>query len=244
MVIMIRKKYSHKLLKSLPVITLLSCSIVSSLSTAVQAEITFEPPKTDRPVQSSGGASRGSQCDLDAHNLEIPITPLLPTTQQGFTVASHPTLLVYVPQTTATKALFALRDETEEYDYQTVLPISDRSGVISLQLPQSAPDLEIGKDYQWSLVLMCDNQLRPDSPVAQGYITRVKPEFQLNKQLQVANELESAALYGEAGIWYETVATLAKLKAAKPQDNKVSATWEQFLISVGLQDIAKAQLVE
>ena len=239
-----RKKYSHKLLKSLPVIILLSCSIVSSLSTAVQAEVTFEPPKADRPVQSSGGASRGDQCALDAQNLEIPLTPLLPANQQGLTVASHPTLLVYVPQTTATKVFFALRDETEEYDYQTVLPIGDRSGVISVQVPQSAPALEVGKDYQWSLVLMCDDQLRPDSPVAQGYITRIKPEFQLDQQIQAANELESAALYGKAGIWYETVATLAKLKSAKPEDNKVSTTWEQFLSSVGLEDVAKAQLVE
>ena len=239
-------KYSHKLLKSLPVITLLSCSIVSSLPTVVQAGVgvTFDPPTTNKPVQSSGGASRGDHCAVDAQNTEIPLTPLLPATQQGLTVASHPTFLVYIPPTTAKNAFFALRDKAEEYDYQTILPISERSGVISLQLPQSAPDLEVGKNYQWSLVLMCDEKLRPDSPVAQGYITRIKPEFQLSKKLQAANELESAALYGEAGIWYETVATLAKLKSAQPQDSKVSATWEQFLTSVGLEDVAKAQLVE
>ena len=237
-------KHSNKLFKSLSIITFLALSMVTSMSRVVQAGITFEPPEADKPAQSSGGASRGNQCPLNAQNTNLPLTPLLPATQQGLTVASHPTLLVYIPPTTATEAFFALRDESEEYDYQTIMPIGDRSGVISLKVPGSAPDLEVGKDYQWSLVLMCDSKLRPDSPIAQGKITRIKPEFQLTEQLKAANEIESAALYGKAGIWYETVATLAKLKTAQPEDNQVSATWEELLTSVGLQDVAKAELVE
>ncbi len=47
----------------------------------------------------------------------------------------------------------------------------------------------------------------------QGQIQRVEMTPSLSDRLKNANPLETAALYGEAGIWYETVATLAQLTA-------------------------------
>ena len=234
----------YKIIKSLSIASLITLSIGSIFPTTTQAKITFEPPKLDRPTQSAGGASRGNSCVFDALNTNNTLRPLLPSTNQGLTVASHPTLLVHVPKTNAKTAFLAVRDITEEYDYQTIVPIGDRGGIVSLTLPESAPDLELGKNYQWSLVLMCDGKLKPDSPVAQGSIKRVALNLNVKNEAATADMLENADLYARSGIWYETIATLAKLKIAQPNNNEVTATWEEFLGSVGLSDVAKAEFVE
>jgi hypothetical protein len=91
---------------------------------------------------------------------------------------------------------------------------------------------------------MCDNKLRPDSPIIAGYIERVQPESELTAQLEGATPVEMAALYGKAGIWYETIATLAQLRKAEPQDRELMNAWNSILNSVGLEKVADARLME
>ncbi|MGD1919779.1 MAG: DUF928 domain-containing protein [Pleurocapsa sp.] len=215
-----------------------------SIYTNKKNQVTFEPPRGDKPQQTAGGASRGGQCLSDSKEANSPIIPLLPTNSPALTVKSHPTLLVYVPETSATEAYFAVRDNNEEYDYQTILPIGDSEGIISLTLPQDAPDLDMNQDYQWSLVLMCDGKLRPDSPVVKGNIKRVASNYYMSQKLTQAGLLESAAIYGKAGIWYDTVAGLAELKTTKPNSDYVSNNWENLLKTVGLERVAQAKFVE
>ena len=206
--------------------------------------ITFDPPNESQPKATKGGASRGSQCAIDSQDTIDPFAPLLPTTNIGLTTATHPTLLVHIPATSAQSIFLTLQDENEDQVYQTILPISNKSGIIGLNIPKEAPALETGKSYKWSFALMCDNKLRPDSPVVQGYVKRVQLQSQLSNQLEEATPLEMAALYGKAGIWYETIATLAQLRQNQPQNNDLETAWNNLLISVGLEEVAKAELVE
>ena len=250
-----KKNYKRKFIASFSLTFLVALSLLGTLSSAVQAQnksiytnkknrVTFDPPKGDKPQQTIGGASRGDQCPLDSQAIDLPITPLIPTATQALTVQSHPTLLVYLPQTSAKKAYFAVRDENEDYDYQTILPVSDSAGIVSLTLPKDAPDLSVDKEYQWSLILMCDGKLRPDSPVATGSIKRVASTPYMAQKLPGGNLLESAAIFGEAGIWYDTVAALAQLKTARPNDDFISNNWQNLLATAGLEKVAKAEFVE
>ena len=240
---------------SLSLICLLALSLVGSWSTVVNAQnksvytnkkhqVTFEPPKGTKPAQTVGGASRGEQCPLDSREQDLPITPLLPTSSPSLTMESHPTLLVYIPETSATKALFSIRDANEDYDYQTTMPIGDRAGIVSLTLPDNAPALDVDREYKWSLILMCDNKLRPDSPVVQGDVMRVTADSYVANKLAGANSIERAAIFGNAGVWYDTVSSLAQLKATNPKDSDIALNWEGLLYSVGLENIAKADFVE
>ena len=242
-------------LTSLSLIGLLAMSLVGSLSTVAEAQnksvytkkkhqVTFEPPRGTKPAQTVGGASRGEQCPLDSMEQDLPLTPLLPTSSPSLTMESHPTLLVYVPKTSATKALLSVRDASEDYDYQTTMLIGDRAGIVSLTLPDDAPALDVNREYNWSLILMCDNKLRPDSPVVQGDVIRVAADRYITNKLAVASSLESAAIYGNAGVWYDTVSSLAKLKTSNPKDDNITFEWEGLLNSVGLEDVAKAEFVE
>ena len=208
-------------------------------------KVTFNPPAGDKPKHSIGGASRTiGKCINQAENSNLPLAPLLPVAAKGLTVASHPTVLAYLPQTSAQKVFFSWRDEHDNDHYQTILPIENKAGIISLTLPEDAPPLEVGKNYQWSLAIMCDGKLKPDSPIIQGSIQRVEIAASLSDRLNNANALETAAIYGEAGIWYETVATLAKLQTTQANNSSLTSNWQELLSSVGLEKVATTPLIK
>ena len=168
----------------------------------------------------------------------------MPTSNHGLTTVERPTFLDYVPQTSAQKAFFSLKDKDENYYYQTTLPIPETPGIVSFKLPADAPALEIGKSYQWSFVTICGERLAVDDPRVEGHIQRIELNTQLSSQLKNLSPLERAALYGSDGIWYETVATLAQLRQSQPNDLTLAATWENLLKSVGLEAIATKPLLQ
>ena len=218
----------------------------SHSASATKSQVTFNPPEGYQPKSTSGGASRSiGQCLNQAENSTLPLAPVLPAAVKGLTVASHPTILAYLPKTSAQKVFFSWRDQQNNDHYQAIIPLEyqNEEGIISLTLPVDAPPLEIGKNYQWALALMCDGKLQPDSPIIQGQIERVEIESNLQERLKSANALETAAIYGEAGIWYETIATLAKLKTIQPNDSSLIANWQELLTSVGLEKIATTPLI-
>jgi hypothetical protein len=208
-------------------------------------KVTFDPPGDGTPSDTAGGASRdGGICPEDLQTISPRITPLKPTNHSGLTVAEHPTFFVYVPQTAAQKAVFVLKDETEDYFYQQTISIPRTAGVVSFKLPDDAPALESGKTYQWSFVMICGQAIRPDSPAAEGKIQRIEPNPELLRQLKNLSPLERAALYGKNGLWYDTLASLAEQMRSQPNDSTLLSTWEKLLQSVGLEAIATKPLLQ
>lgn len=243
--------------KLLPLLALMCITLLANLlpglSTPLQAsevrqrsplKVTFQPPGEDRPRETAGGASRGEQCPQDT-NVNPYITPLIPAgNTRLLTATARPTFFVYVPQTSAQKAFFSLQDEQHNNYYQSFLTLDRQSGIASISLPADAPALEVGKPYRWYFVLMCDNILKPDSPLVEGHIQRIEPALALISRLEEATPLERAALYGEAGIWYDTLATLAQLRRSNPNQLTLATNWEELLKSVGLEAIASQPFVD
>jgi hypothetical protein len=209
------------------------------------ASVSFDPPDGDRPKNTAGGASRNDgRCSQDPKDLQPYITAVLPADRYGLTVESHPTFLVYLPPTVAQKAFFSIKDESDRDHYQTFLSLTQKSGVIAIELPADAPALETKKTYRWSFVMMCDRVLRPDSPLVEGEIQRIEMDSTLSSQLQGATPIEQAALYGKAGIWYDTVATLVDMRHSQPNNSNLVTIWEDLLKSVELNAIATQPLVK
>ena len=170
----------HSTVKSLLMFCTLSALIIPYWQAKAVAgesalKVTFNPPGEDKPQASTGGASRSiGQCINQAENSDLPLTPLLPADALSLTVASHPTVLAYLPKTSANKVFFSWQDEDNNHLYQTILPIENKAGIVSLTLPEDAPPLEVGKNYQWAIAVMCDGRLQPDSPMIRGQIQRVE----------------------------------------------------------------------
>ncbi len=223
----------------LGVTLLIVLSSITSWSTpGIAAKVTFKPPGDRAPKTSSGAASRDVSACI-ANQIGMAVTPLLPTTNIGLTIAERPTVFVYLPQTNAKKAFFSIQDEASNHIYQSNVSLPQKPGVMEVKLPESAPELKIGKNYKWSLVIICTADLEPDSPFVSGWVRRVKAH-PVNSQTAT---LESASLLAQTGIWYDTLSTLAQLRRNQPNNQAASASWQELLKSVGLNAIASKPLI-
>lgn len=244
----------------------LGFTVLSSLLTPVQAQtqasaaqfadtsimpiVSFEPPDDQKTVDDSrGGASRPTavKCSQD-QAVSTLMTPLTPGSKLGLTVAPRPTFFVYIPATSAPQAHFTLKDDKNRGVYQTLLPINDQGGVVGITLPEDQPPLELGKTYNWSVALICQ-PTQTDTPMVRGQVRRVEqkagqmPTY-LNSTISQKALLDQAALYGKAGIWYDSVNLLAQLRNAQPSDQALANNWVKLLDSVGLEAIANQPLLK
>jgi hypothetical protein len=65
----------------------------------------------------------------------------------------------------------------------------------------------------------------------------------LAQALTTAATEEKPDIYAKAGIWYEAVATLIKLRQEQPQNVALLNQWQTLLKSVGLEKIADQPLL-
>lgn len=207
------------------------------------ARVTFDPPGQGKPDDTAGGASRGGGCAQETIAEGGCVIPVIPNATEGLTVADHPTFFLYVPETSAKEIFFSLVDENNNTQYQTKIPITTKNGVISFKLPDSSPALAVGKNYQWTFIVIGDRGLRPDSAGVQGTIKRIETDSTLLGELQNKNLVERAAVYAKHGIWYDTIASLAEAKNSQPSSADIAPIWQELLSSVGLQNIANKPLL-
>jgi hypothetical protein len=222
-------------------------------------QVQFKPSR-DQPsatMMVGGGRRNDNKCSQDrkaseqltqsqSQPLDQALTPLLPLplTDLQLTVSTHPTFLVYVPQTSAKALEFTLftqdQDNNEQGIYQTSVDLTSTPGIISISLPSTEPPLEMGKDYKWMVTMSCHSEgLTPEDPFAEGLIRRIQPDSALS-QLDKAKPLDRVAVYAKAGFWYEALANLAALRQSRPTDPNVASAWKELLESVGLNAIANA----
>lgn len=208
----------------------------------------FAPDKgNSAPRQASGGASRVGSYELNpsavAASGPAALIAVLPQSFYGTTLSERPTVMVYLPASNAKEAVFSLKDEAGNMQYQMTIPVAEKSGVISVKLPNDAPALAVGKSYQWFLALKLDGQLRPSTPYVDGWIERIQPSAELAAAMQQKDTLKQAEALGKNGVWYDCVATLAKLHADQPGNVTILKQWGELLSSVSLEQIVTAPVL-
>ncbi|MCU0515861.1 MAG: DUF928 domain-containing protein [Oscillatoria sp. Prado101] len=209
----------------------------------LKISVTFEPPPDQgAPAGTAGGASRGG-CPSDPKEKPF-LTALIPATGKVLTVAERPTLFFYIPQTSARKVGFSLKDENENDVYQTDLEISGNPGIVSVSLPPSAPALEIGKNYNWYFALVCNSADASGNLVVNGSLERSEISPTLAKAQELTSPLERAAFYAKNGIWLEALANLAEVRRQEPDNTKLAEQWAEFLKSAGLEPVAEKPLLK
>ena len=210
----------------------------------VPTQIIFEPPTDEKAEDSRGGATRPAavKCSGDEAT-DVPLTSVMPESNQGLTARGHPTFFIYVPPTRAQKLYFSLKDESNKGIYQTILLGPGEAGIAKVSLPEDQAPLEIGKTYTWSVGIMCE-PTQTDMPWVQGQVRRVEFDLAPSSGYSSVAKLEIASLYGKAGIWYDTLSVIAELRRSQPEDSSVAQIWTNFLSSAGLSAIATEPLLE
>jgi hypothetical protein len=217
----------------------------STIASPLKLSLKFKVPKRGAPTSTAGGASRGSCAAANKAASQPALTSLKPSTRLGLTVAERPSFFVYVPQSPAKTAGFLLlSDDDTKVVYETTFALPSTAGIVRFDLPNDAPALQVGKQYHWYITTLCNTTTGTSgSPTVEGWIERTVPDVALTKALQKTLPGNRPNLYAEAGIWHETLATLADLQQQYPQNTRFLKDWREVLQSVGLDAVATAPLV-
>jgi hypothetical protein len=220
-------------------------------------QVLFKPSGTGQPPKTRGAGSRNDRhCPQDVPTspgnsaTALPLTALVPSNQEGLTWAERPTVWVYLPQTSARQMVLSVREEGSRSHSQRFLPITGEPGIVGIPLDENAPPLEVGKSYQWAVVLVCGARPSPNDPFVTASVRRVVPSSKMNTPQKA---LERAAWYGEKGNWYDAMTALAEARRSakrsnaslsQPVDSALARIWADFLTqpSVGLGAIANEPL--
>lgn len=212
-------------------------------------QIFFRPPDDEEPPPTRGAGSRNDRlCAEDAssrvnglRNERPALTALALANRVGRTWAEHPTVWVYVPETSARQIVLSLREKGGQLHSQRFVEITDEAGIVGVPMDEDTPPLEVGKVYQWAVVMICGDRPNPNDPFVMAWIQRVEPAEPLNSSLSA---LEKAAEYAELGIWYDVLTVLAEERRSRPTDPALRKIWADFLAqpSVGLEAIADESL--
>ncbi|MGK7944924.1 MAG: DUF928 domain-containing protein [Microcystaceae cyanobacterium] len=216
----------------LPIAPVISQPLSEGLSTEV---LFIPPPEDEKPKETRGAGSRNKPCSQDiavTDNSNTPLTqqvliPIVPSANWGLTTAKRPRFWIHLPKTSAQQISLSVTEEGKIHHSQAFIPITGKSGLIGVQ---PAKDLEIGKNYQWAVVLVCGDKATPDDPSINSWVKRVS----ISEPSHVGNTLEKAAWYGEKGIWYDALTNLMEVRESQPNNQNIRDICTQFLKSGGV----------
>jgi hypothetical protein len=169
----------------------------------------YKPPLRGAPGGRIGGASRGTI----KPTMPLPMVDLLaPEDHTGLTTSAAPTLYFRVSR----QVNFPMR-VTISAPRQPA-PIIEASissppaaGIYAIRLADYRVRLEPGIVYTWSVSVI----LKPGVPsrdiVASASLLRVPADPRLDEAARAASPARRAALFAEAGLWYDAVAAAASL---------------------------------
>ncbi|MBC6417338.1 MAG: DUF928 domain-containing protein [Prochloron sp. SP5CPC1] len=134
----------------------------------------------------------------------------------GKTISAHPTFFFYLPYepTTPPKNVkFKLLNEEEHEVYTTLKQFNNLPGVVSISIPETAPPLEVGQNYYWSLYFIHDDKKRSQDDYLSGWVKRVEPSLALKSKLATATTpWELLPFYTEESLWIDALSALALLR--------------------------------
>lgn len=202
------------------------------------AEYVPPPHPIKRTQRRDGSGSRGCS-EINATGLTL-ITPQdhVPTTISG-----HPTFLWYVSNTTPVQISFTLVEpEVSDSVFEKRLKV-DKPGIISLRLPSNVPELIEGKEYKWTVSVICNEKRPTENTYAFAWIQRVPATPELSQKLAGASDKQKRSLiYAQSGIWYDAISMLYTNSQYNTQQNlQALEIFSSLLRQVGLSELAKHQ---
>lgn len=212
----------------------LASELALGLNGAPSAQAQFNPPNIGAPRTTAGGAIRSGSCITEKNSL----IALVPPTKIALTTESHPTFFFYLPKTVAQSAEFVLKDADDKDVYRAKVPLSG-SGLVSLRMPDDAPELQEGKDYQWYFNVICKPSDRLQDNFVTAWVQRVKPDEKLTQSLKTVSNRQRPNLFAQAGIWQDTLMLLTELRRANPTDPSLVSEWDALLKSQGLSLVSQ-----
>jgi hypothetical protein len=218
--------------------SVISGAAIASLSLSAilpaNAQGDYVPPTgRDRPQRTQGGGSRGCP------NFEpVSLRLLIPNDHTALTVTAHPTFAWHLSAVPSMPVQFAL---TETGSSQPILVkqfTPKQAGLVKFTLPPDAPTLEIGKEYRWTVSLVCNGQHPSQSVYARAWVERVSASPDLTRALTGSRSGNQKAMsYAAKGIWYDALAELLEVPQTGSERSEASMMLKAMLHQVGFDQV-------
>ena len=189
----------------------------------------FETPAKSRPGNRGDAGNRDPNAPPPklCPQMEKPLLALVPQTNFGYTLASHPTFWLYIPGYSKSIDFTLIDEATGNKIYQTNFNVKSEQGIISLKLPSAAPPLKVGKQYRWKFVFDCGDGA--EDLYVDVVVERVAASDRLTSQLNSATTvMEKIDIYAENGLWHETITELGNLRRSNPDDVAIATRWNSL----------------
>ncbi len=196
-------------------------SLTSERPAKPQAARTPTPLVGDKPDRRfvKGAGTRGI-CK------SLPTLAALAPHPTGPTAHDQPSLYWYISTAVNDPIEFSLTAEDEKVHrplFETRITPPVQPGVHQIRLADSGVRLEPGKQYQWSVALVCDPEHRSKDIVAMGFIERAqRPDV--------------------TGLWYDEVMAASNQIQAAPTDMNLRRKRASLLEQVKLSEVAAYDL--
>ena len=152
------------------------------------------PPDRGRQQQADTQGSRGD-CNNQALRL------LIPEDHTPNTIAAHPTFFFYSEFKRVSFVLSAPGRSEPLYEHEMMI---NTPRVVRVEIPETAPPLEVGQEYVWTVVARCPSA---GEIYARASLRRVELTSELEKALSVAKSNDDRArIFAQHGLWHDALA--------------------------------------
>ena len=217
-----------------PAASLTPTASPAASSTTASRKLVYKPPAPagNIPTRVSGGA-RGETVDA----VLIALVP----NHVAVTTQAQPSLFWF--QSKPAKAKFELT-VVEPKKPKPLLSLAalqaDKPGIHRVKLAKYKVELQPDVAYEWSVAIVPDAENRSKDVIAKGVLKRISPPGDLATRVEKAGDLERAAIYAEAGVWYDAFEAVSNAIDAHPDDASLRAQRASLLRQVGLPEAAAA----
>lgn len=125
-------------------------------------------------------------------------------------------------------------------------PIMDRTfmvtrpGVVEVKLLSDRPGLKLGKEYRWTVSIVCNEERPSENTYAYSWIKRVAVTPKLAQNLKEVNiQTQRSLVYAHSGIWYEALISSFADYKAHPQNKIALWYFSRLLAEVGISFTGK-----
>ena len=204
------------------------------------ASVKYQPPNRTAPKRTEATgvrSSSGFRCPTSENSLFI--AALAPTNHTGNTIDARPTLYTYFNGTESIEVKLRELGTRSPLWTQTIPSLTP--GFTAIAYPSTAPELVVGKQYQWSVEVVCDPaKRRLNKGYTSAQIQRVDQPAALKNALGKAkNPIDRTQVYATQSLWYEALDTLASASLAAPTDLALRTQLIELLEQGGLVKAAK-----
>lgn len=226
------------------IIALALASLISPVQTqSILSQSYWRVTNKERPKDPQrGGGTRPTNSKCPTEN--IPLIAFMPASVK--IINQPPTFWFFVPYKPKDIDSFSFEivdEQNRSVQPQIRIPLSGTPGFISLRLPSTSPQFEVGKRYRWYFSVYCDRQNKVDRISQEGEFQIIAPNTDLMQQLNKGTLQERIALYLENDFSYNAFSLLAELRRANPTDAALKAEWDKLLASYNLSNIASQPFV-